>query len=169
MLPIRRYNGKFFISELGNIYSNHRGKGVNYRKPHCDPNGYLRMRLVKGGETIRIHREVLRAFDRDPTYITLKNNAIQLELCRHLDGDPLNNCLTNLKWGSPYENVQDTLKHRPELQQPNKGNQQYTDEIIREIREWHKEGASNKEIRLMYGVSKAHVSYIINKRTRNGV
>lgn len=168
MLPIRRYNGKFFISELGNIYSNHRGKGVKFRKPHRDPSGYLRIKLASGGETIRIHREVLRAFDRDPTYITLKNNAIQLELCRHLDGDPLNNCLTNLKWGSPYENVQDALRHNAYLKH-NKGNQKFSNKVVQEIREWHKEGASNKDIRLMYGVSKAHVSYIINKRTRKGV
>ena len=169
MLPIKRYGGKYFISEQGNLYSNHPGKGVRYRKTHPDPGGYLRIKLTNKGETIRIHREVLKAFDREPTYITLKNNSIQHELCRHLDGNSQNNCLTNLKWGTPSENSQDTLKHRPELRQPNKGNQKYSDEVIREIREWHKEGASNREIRLMYGVSKAHVSYIINKRTRNGV
>ena len=79
------------------------------------------------------------------------------------------NCLSNLKWGTPSENSQDTLKHRPELRQPNKGNQKYSNEVIQEIREWHKEGASNKDIREMYEISKAHVSYIINHRTRKGV
>jgi len=86
-----------------------------------------------------------------------------------LDGNSQNNRLSNLKWGTPSENSQDTLKHRPELRQPNKGNQKYSNEVIQEIREWHKEGASNKDIREMYEISKAHVSYIINHRTRKGV
>jgi hypothetical protein len=31
---------------------------------------------------------------------------------RHLDGDPLNNCCDNLKWGTPKENSEDQVRHR---------------------------------------------------------
>ena len=31
--------------------------------------------------------------------------------CRHLDGNALNNNLSNLKWGTKKENAQDTLRH----------------------------------------------------------
>jgi hypothetical protein len=30
---------------------------------------------------------------------------------RHLDGNPLNNCLTNLAWGTPAENKEDRKTH----------------------------------------------------------
>jgi hypothetical protein len=32
-------------------------------------------------------------------------------VCRHLDGNPLNNNLSNLSWGTPRENYDDVIKH----------------------------------------------------------
>ena len=164
-MPIKRYPN-YYISECGDIYSNLPKRGVRLRKAHVDPAGYYKIRLTKKGETLRVHREVLKAFTRDPKYISLNNRNIQLELCRHLDGNTKNNALHNLKWGSPRENNQDQLQHNPNLGKMNKGNKQYPNEIIREIKEWGKEGASNQDIRKMYGLSKAHVSYILNGKTR---
>jgi len=157
----------YFISEKGDIYSNRPNNGVQIRKQTIDPSGYCRIRLTKNGETLRVHREVLKAFDRQPRYVYLDNKTIQIELCRHLDGNPRNNKLTNLKWGTPKENSADQIIHGRNL--TNKGNQKYPDHVIKEIREWSTEGASNKDIRVMYGISKAHVSYILNNKTRKGV
>jgi len=167
-MPIKRYPN-YYISERGDVYSNLPGRGVRFRKVSIDHAGYCRMKLTKYGEQIRVHREVLRAFVREPQYISLNNLNIQLELCRHLDGNSQNNALSNLRWGTPRENNQDQLRHNPNLGEMNKGNKQYHDEIIGEIKEWGKEGASNRDIRKMYGMSKAHVSYILNGKTRKGV
>lgn len=32
-------------------------------------------------------------------------------VCRHLDGDPLNNCSENLAWGTQSENMHDAVRH----------------------------------------------------------
>ena len=68
---------------------------------------------------------------------------------------------------TPKQNSPHQIIHGRNL--TNKGNQKYPDHVIKEIREWSTEGASNKDIRVMYGISKAHVSYILNNKTRKGV
>ena len=42
----------------------------------------------------------------------------------------------------------------------------FTDEEVAEIREWRKEGLKYKQIMELYSISKAHVSYIVNNKTR---
>lgn len=66
--------------------------------------GYEGVSLQKLGVAKRftIHRLVLTAFVGEP----LKGQE-----CRHLDGNRLNNQLSNLAWGSRSENAQDRLRH----------------------------------------------------------
>lgn len=49
-----------------------------------------------------VHRIVLEAF---------VGPRPKKMVCRHLDGNSLNNNLSNLKWGTPKENAQDMVKH----------------------------------------------------------
>jgi hypothetical protein len=60
--------------------------------------------LSKGGEhaTFRIHRAVMLAFVGP-----LPDGMVT----RHLNGNPLDNRLANLEYGSPAENVQDAIGH----------------------------------------------------------
>ena len=149
------------------MYSNALGKGIRIRKQTTDKWGYCRIKLTRDGGTLRIHREVLKAFDREPSYIRNKMDNLQMELCRHLDGDPQNNHIHNLKWGPPQENSADSLQPK---KNPNQSYaKKYSDEVIAEIREWSNEGASYKDISRMYGVSRGYISYIINQKSRKGV
>lgn len=70
-----------------------------------DENGYRRVHVrVVGGEyrIKRVHRLVLEAFVGPcPTGMET----------RHLSGDPGDNRLANLAWGTPADNNQDTLIH----------------------------------------------------------
>lgn len=50
----------------------------------------------------RVHRLVLEAHVRP---------ANPGEICRHLDGDPTNNTVGNLVWGSYSENANDRVRH----------------------------------------------------------
>ena len=151
----------FFISERGDVYSKARKKGLIERKQSTNQYGYKTIRLRKNGFTYRIHREVLKAFDRMPKLG---------EICRHLDGNPENNHRSNLKWGTQKENAQDCLRHGRNPFQNMTGEKspvcKYSDKEVEEIRQWREEGASYKEIIEMYGISKAQVSYIVNRKTR---
>lgn len=64
--------------------------------------------LSKGGRSKRIgvHRLVLMAFDRLPE---------PGEVARHLDGDPTNNHLDNLAWGTHKQNWEDRRRHQAAL------------------------------------------------------
>lgn len=161
MKPIEGYPD-FFITNDGEVFSKARRKGLIKRKYVIARDGYKRIKLTNNGATLRLHREVLKAFNRKP-----KDG----ELCRHLDGNPQNNHISNLKWGTPKENAQDCLKHGRNpfqiLVGENSPVAKFSDKIIAEIIACHREGFSYREIMEAYNISKAHVSYIINGKTRN--
>ena len=63
------------------------GNGLFNRKYNLSKDGYKIINLTHDGDTLRLHREVLKAFDRLPK---------EEEICRHLDGNPCNNNIWNL-------------------------------------------------------------------------
>lgn len=112
--PVVGYEGCYEISDHGNVRSLDRtilkSNGVNYPKK----GGILKKKLTRTGYHIVtlwdtpkpkhffVHRLVLEAFDRPRS---------EHEVCRHLDDNPLNNCLSNLKWGTPSENNYDAVRN----------------------------------------------------------
>ncbi len=82
-----------------------------YLVGHQDPNGYYRVGIRNPPDRSRypnraklraVHQLVLEAFiSRCPPG----------QQCRHLDGNPSNNRLYNLRWGTPRENFQDMVAH----------------------------------------------------------
>jgi hypothetical protein len=109
----KSYSGKYKIDCCGNVWSLRREKIVNNRlyawagkkiSSFIDQNGYKYISLSDGNKKtkVAIHSLVLNSFVGDPQ----KN-----QICRHLDGNPINNCLWNLSWGSYKENSADTKKH----------------------------------------------------------
>jgi len=66
--------------------------------------GYARVKLshggIKGSEFI--HRLVLKSWVRLPE---------EGEVARHLDGNPLNNHVSNLAWGIVQDNIDDRTRH----------------------------------------------------------
>ena len=69
------------------------------------------LRINGNPEVHAIHRIVLMTFVGKPK---------PGEECRHLDGDRMNNRLSNLQWGSRSENMQDRVRHRVEAAQETK-------------------------------------------------
>lgn len=68
------------------------------------PSGYATVRLSMFGraKTMYVHRMVLIAFNSQPAH------GLQT---RHLDGNKLNNSLSNLCWGTSAENAEDRRRH----------------------------------------------------------
>ena len=106
-LPIRGYEGSYEVSNLGRVRSldrNSYGKrglckksrGVMLSPAEKNKQGHSFVCLFNAGERkmMGVHRLVLVAFSG--------HDGVGLE-CRHLDGNPRNNNIDNLKWGTRLE------------------------------------------------------------------
>lgn len=105
--PIVGFNG-YEVSNLGNVRSwkksknnpkilrgGSRGFLDQYRSVALSLNGRL--------HHISVHRAVAAAF--------CEKRSSELNLVRHLDGNPRNNAAVNLAWGTPSENAEDSFRH----------------------------------------------------------
>lgn len=109
--PVVGYEGLYEVSDLGRVRSvtsdgrQRRRRLGRVLKQGNAPHGYKTVGLSKGSagvETLTVHCLVLTAFTGPKP--TGKET-------RHLDGDPGNNTLGNLAWGTRSENSQDTVRH----------------------------------------------------------
>ncbi len=90
--------------------------------------------------------------------------------CRHLDGNPRNNRLDNLCWGTPVEDAQDKRRHGTLASLAGKANgrARLTEEDVREIRRLGNEGRLSSgriALRFRYRVLGAEVRKIIRRET----
>lgn len=107
---------------------------------------------------LSIHRLVAKAFIPNP------NNY---DSVNHIDGNKLNNCVTNLEWCTSQKNV--SLAWEKGLIKPNKGEKNgrhiLTAEKVKEIKELLKQGITAVEIAKKFNVSPSTIDCIKNKRT----
>jgi HNH endonuclease len=126
-------------------------------KPIRRDGGYYAVNLHRDGKkTARhIHRLVLDAFvgPRPPGMV-----------CRHLDGDPSNNFVENLAWGSYAENEADKLRHGTRARGSRARSKFYEDQVL-EIRQRWSEGVSVRELAATYGVRRQTVESIVSGKT----
>lgn len=114
-LPVVGFEGSYEVSDLGQVRSLDRMVrcgGGRYRisrgalkRPTQNPLGYQIIALYKDNISrgVGVHILVLEAFvgpRPHPKWHSL-----------HGDGNPRNNCLGNLRWGSVTENRLDTVRH----------------------------------------------------------
>lgn len=80
----------------------------------------------------------------------------------HLDGDRLNNHVGNLAWASRAENMAHARMHGTDPRCERHGGAKLTAQQVDLMRQKRKAGALHRELAAEFGVSKAHVSYIMN-------
>lgn len=106
--PVVGWEEYYEVSNMGRVRRIAGGQGVRTqgttKKLSPDMAGYLCTTLNRPGKQIRahIHRLVLEAFS---------GPCPEGMGCRHLDGNQMNNWLSNLKWGTPQENADDRVRH----------------------------------------------------------
>lgn len=93
---IERYEGHYQISNYSRIKSFKNDK-ITILKPLIDKNGYLQIVFSKNGQHkwFKLHRLVAQAFIPNP------ENKPQVN---HIDGNKMNNHVSNLEWVSQSEN-----------------------------------------------------------------
>ena len=159
---IKSYEGLYQISNLGNVRSLDRviegGGSQNKRKlkgrvlkSSLKSNGYLGFTLCKEGsfKYVSGHRLVAENFLKNPHGLKQVN---------HIDGNKVNNEVTNLEWCNAFQN----MKHAFESNLvDNRGegspNSKYKEKEILEVKKLLQEGYGNSIIAKMTGVSRTTV------------
>jgi protein gp37 len=155
--PVSGYPG-YTVDTLGVI----RGKRTDTcdgLKAEAGDQGHLRVTMhrdasPRSGERELVHRLVLTAFARPPR---------PGEQARHLNGDPGDNRLSNLRWGSQSENWADRRDHG--------ARQSYTrltENEVAAIRISYSNGESAYAIAQRYGVSDTQIRNIVSERQWRG-
>jgi hypothetical protein len=122
------------------------------KKPSLDERGYLVTTLGRKSKS-GLHRLVLLAFVGPP--------PPGME-CRHLDGNPLNNCLENLEWGTPLENHADQVRHGTRVRGERHPQAKISDAARAAIKQRYAAGALQKDLGKEFGLTQSTISYLIN-------
>lgn len=101
------FEGVYAVSNTGNVKRIESGQGARpgiILKPSSRKSGHLSVNLCLNGKAklYAVHRLVLFAFAGPPQ---------SGHVCRHLDGNPKNNNILNLTWGTKLENERDKKRH----------------------------------------------------------
>jgi hypothetical protein len=81
--------------------------------------------------------------------------------CRHLDGNPANNRLDNLQWGSPAENGEDRVRHGTAARGSRNGRAKLSEDDVVEIVRRVTAGATYPVVADAFGVKRAQISKIM--------
>ena len=140
---IKGYDDGYLATRCGQVISL-RYRKVKYMKPGVSHHGYLHVNLWKNGKSrsCKIHQLVLEAFGF---------YRAEGQVCRHLNGEPTDNRLENLKWGTRKENGKDMARHgrAPKCQ--------FTPEQIESIK---KDPGTQAEVARKFGVSRSYIGLI---------
>lgn len=148
------------VSNLGRVRrvagvifrSNGRPQSFRERVLRASPDewGYPMVRV--DGRTRKVHVLVAAAF--------LGPRPFAGAVVRHLDGNPSNNNVENLAYGTPSENVLDGYDYRGYL----KRNQKLTERAAAEIKFRLEQGERGRSLAREYGVSEQTICDIKNRR-----
>lgn len=131
---IEGYEGSYQVSNLGRVKSLARQCGTCCRKEKIlviskTVDGYSRVRLQDGGKdkTARVHRLVAKAFLPNP---------LNKDTVNHIDGNKLNNEVSNLEWADRVEQMVHAyeLGLKTSRVGSSNSNAKLTDEQVKEIR-----------------------------------
>lgn len=167
-LPIEDFEG-YEVSDHGRVRSwwGHTcGPRVRLAEPKLtagsggsESSPYLRITISANGRkhTRRIHQCVLTAF---------VGPRPRGKWGLHGDGNPLNNRLSNLRWGTPKDNAADRTVHGRTMFGRSNHKARLSAEAVTAIRAAHRAGAASQvSLAQAHGVSQAAISALILRKT----
>lgn len=95
---IKGFNGRYFISDNGKVFSKDNNENMKEKKPFKNHNGYLRVSLCNNGKQKKyfVHRLVAIYFVKNP---------FNYDCVDHIDENKMNNNYTNLRWTTKQFNL----------------------------------------------------------------
>lgn len=106
---------------------------------------------------VGVHRLILEAFVGPPP-------QPGMHACHFPDPDPTNNRLSNLRWGTPAENVADAIVQGVHPLGVKHGMAKLTDEDVRLIRRLHADGRSVRSLSKEYEMMWSSIDAIVKRR-----
>ena len=145
-VPLKNWPG-YFISPDGKVW-----KGDQPKKLYVAANGYLSVCISRNNKSnvLNMHRLLALQFIGEPP--THKH-----EVC-HINGNRLDNRLTNLRWGTRSENVQDAMRHGTATVGARNGMAKLTAHDVLFMRDMYSMGFTRKEISAHFPVSNSAIS-----------
>ncbi len=140
----------YFIREDGLVWSTYRNM---FLKPTMNGDYYC---VGFKGKTKRIHHLVAKCFLPNPSNLP---NVL------HNDGNPLNNNVSNLRWGTQQENMDDRAKHGNDPHGSKCARAKLIESEVLEMRAKSRSGNSNAELGREYNLARSTVGRIINRKT----
>lgn len=153
-MDILKINTAYKITPEGMIYN---AKG-NCRKPSICKKGYAHITLSNKGSktTYLVHRLVAEQ------YIPNSSKLLQVN---HIDGNKLNNSVSNLEWVSSSTNVIHSFSSGLSNYSGSKnGRSKLTEDQVVQIKQLLLQGIKNKEIADKFSISKSVICDIKHKR-----
>jgi hypothetical protein len=151
---IKEYkNTGYKVSSTGIIYSKY--SGGKPRTYSLDRYGYYKCPLTVNGKTLHltVHRIVAETFIPNP------NNLPQVN---HIDGNKLNNDVSNLEWCTAQQNSTHKKIMNLTAKGERNGNAKYTSDQIHKVCKMLEDGYRDKEIREELGLDKNIIQKIKN-------
>lgn len=147
----------YAISDEGRVMSNKR-REPRILAPVNGPNGYLVVWTYTAGKRRMrfIHRLVLEHFTGPPK---------PGQICRHLNGDPRDNRLENLQWGTHAENMADKVRHGTQVKGEAVNLAKLTRTDVVEIRIHLDAGWSQSDVARKFKVDVTTIKAIAHGRT----
>lgn len=126
---------------------------------HFSWDGYQKVTLKKGKRfySQTIHPLVLETFVGPRPMKPTKHDAC------HNDGNKNNNHISNLRWATRKENVNDSIKHGTYTRGIKQGACKLTEKQVIEMREKYKNGINCTKLAKFYGISKANTHRIVTR------
>ena len=155
---IPSYEGLYKISNLGRLKSLKKGEEI--LSPPTYNTGYIVAKLFKNGiyKRIGVHRIVAMSFI---------DNPLNKKMVNHIDGNKLNNCLSNLEWATSQENHTHAQLKGLKAKGESHGMSKLTKENVKIINSLLMDGVPQRQIAVKFNVCQATIKDINLKRTWN--
>lgn len=144
----------YLVSDLGNVKTL-KGKFKNIVYDSKNAYGYVELWKNNKGKKIRIHRLVAETFIP---------NVYNKEQVNHIDGNKKNNCVSNLEWVTPKENIRHAIENNlSSIKYGSKNSSaKLKEEDVAYIRETAGISESVRNLAKKYNVSTTTIYNIIN-------
>lgn len=154
--------GNYRISNFGAVWSKPRRMVEGgFLEPSSRPYGHQTVHLTYADgkrKIVFVHRLVLEAFVGPP--------PTPEHQCRHLDGNPRNNRVENLAWGTPAENNHDMDRHGTRMLGDNHAHTKVTSDLVAELRSGPHTQARCREYAKRLGMHPGSIYNIIKGKRR---
>ena len=162
---IKNFDG-YYVTDKGTVFSIKKFNFINPIYEWTSRLGYKKVSLYNNNQCVSkfTHIIVLESF--------LHERPLKMQ-CRHLDGNPSNNELKNLKWGTLSENQMDRVAHNTDNRGSKHGMSKLKIKDVLKIRALAKKynknvrkcdlGAGYKKIAKIFKISPSTVGSIVRK------